>query len=887
MALASSGDALSGHSLNEASIADAVRDSSSLSRSGAPGWSAVEGSIRSVRNAIVFRDTLLVGSSTSRRDARDAISAVAYWDGITWQPCSDFPGPRELSLSMTTDFVVYRDRLVVAGYWQVLGGSNVGNLAVYDGRWGRFAQEPDFESRGYGDLVVWNDQLIAAGRFKQRDTDITENVLAWDGRRWRTLGLQLGWKHVTRLAVLDGRLIIASSVRETVLNDQYLREEHLNFTVRSWDGSRWTTLKEGRGGLVTALATAGNHLYVGFGLRDTTEAVPAVLDFDGENWQSVGADFGGRPGIDRGWVFALCIYDGRLVAGGSFNRCGSYRCQNVAFWDGGIWRPLGAGIENRAVRALVPHGSSLWCAGHFSGAGGKEAENIARWDGPLPVDAPLVAIPEPASPEVAALRPPRPAKPPFQNGNFQQWERGVPVGWEYPVPSLGGFSPGGSAQELSRCVSPRSGGGIILKADSLGGSEPRIMQKFGVVPGRYYRVRAQVRAAELLPDHAGSHAELSFNIGGTWNRVPIVAPEFTRYESTLLAEGERAVGGQVLFSVTAGDGCLEIEQVLVEEVDLTFAASFDALVTEMERSYAGSLLSQTEWDSLVSHYRPIVSDAVNRRALLNILGEMLRNLEDSRIIIETHGGCVTGHHLIYPDDASRTSGPSNYDRDGTLAHVSDFHGQGWHGYGKVKEGIVYALITRPWHVLMEVAYEDFLAAAFEAKGLVIDLRAFVDRYPVGRRESGREWVRSFASRFAEGEFAYGLARRGGAGNPSKSGAVDTLTIRPAIASSISVPVVCLIGPNCRGLGAELAMMLGALPNITLVGQRTGETSQEPRRLALPCGLWVYYPTCRHLLPDGRGVSDVGGIDPDIYVEHNGAGDPTFERALELLRREIE
>ena len=85
------------------------------------------------------------------------------------------------------------------------------------------------------------------------------------------------------------------------------------------------------------------------------------------------------PGID-GNVFAITIYDGRIIVGGEFTVAGTVSASNVAAWDGTAWSSLGSGVVG-TVRALCVYENELVAAGQFSTAGGTAVNNIARWNG--------------------------------------------------------------------------------------------------------------------------------------------------------------------------------------------------------------------------------------------------------------------------------------------------------------------------------------------------------------------------------------------------------------------------------------------------------------------------------------------------------------------------
>jgi hypothetical protein len=70
-------------------------------------------------------------------------------------------------------------------------------------------------------------------------------------------------------------------------------------------------------------------------------------------------------------VHALAVYDGELIAGGSFHYSGAQSFENVARWNGTIWQPLGPGIPS-AVGSLGTSSSDLIAASSGS---------LDRWNG--------------------------------------------------------------------------------------------------------------------------------------------------------------------------------------------------------------------------------------------------------------------------------------------------------------------------------------------------------------------------------------------------------------------------------------------------------------------------------------------------------------------------
>jgi hypothetical protein len=83
--------------------------------------------------------------------------------------------------------------------------------------------------------------------------------------------------------------------------------------------------------------------------------------------------------------YALCNFNGKLIAAGVFSAAGGSATNNIAQWDGSSWSPLSTGFPADAnfygVYALCIYDQNLFAAGSFDNAGGVAASNIAQWSG--------------------------------------------------------------------------------------------------------------------------------------------------------------------------------------------------------------------------------------------------------------------------------------------------------------------------------------------------------------------------------------------------------------------------------------------------------------------------------------------------------------------------
>ena len=131
---------------------------------------------------------------------------------------------------------------------------------------------------------------------------------------------------------------------------------------------------------VRGLTAVGTDAYVGTEANDIAGIAQAdhVAKWNGSAWSALGADTGGA----NGWfpattsINALAGTGSYLFATGTFqNANGDARADNVAFFDGSDWHPVGSDgagngpwIGNGLALALVDR--QLYAAGNFTSAGG-------------------------------------------------------------------------------------------------------------------------------------------------------------------------------------------------------------------------------------------------------------------------------------------------------------------------------------------------------------------------------------------------------------------------------------------------------------------------------------------------------------------------------------
>jgi hypothetical protein len=253
-------------------------------------------------------------------------------------------------------------------------------------------------------LAVFDDgtgqAIYAGGQFGYSGGVPLNSIAKWTGKAWSPLGTGVArpqypgnqYTQVNAFAVFDdgrGPALYAGG-RFEIAGD--IAVGH----IARWDGSTWSALANGMGGLVRALTVfddgSGIALYAG-GSFQSAGGLPVnrIAKWDGKSWSAVGTGVSGfQP-----FVSALTVFDDgtgpALYAGGGFTGAGGVSARQVARWDGTSWSALGSGLSSGLydgdpfVYALAAFddgsGPALFAGGNFTTAGGSPASRIAKWDG--------------------------------------------------------------------------------------------------------------------------------------------------------------------------------------------------------------------------------------------------------------------------------------------------------------------------------------------------------------------------------------------------------------------------------------------------------------------------------------------------------------------------
>ena len=379
---------------------------------------------------------LYVGGSFTDAGGVPNADRIATWNGSSWSAVSS--STEQISNGGVSDIAVHAGKVYAAGGFQNAGNNaNADHLAVWDGTsWEPFcnASGPAFTGNVTSLEII--DQVLYAGGEFQNGAGIpsADYLLAC------SLATGASSSVVSAAATpFSGSVYALTSDGNGTLyagggfsNLQGIdAADNVAFLP---SGGTWQPMGAGAGDcdcavttFVRGLTAVGTDVYVGSDANDIAGIPQAdhVARWDGSAWSAVGTDSGGG----NGWfptitsINALVSDGANLFAAGSFqNANGDARADNVAFFDGSAWHPVGSngagdGPWTGTGLALALVDRQLYAAGSFTTAGGDtQARSAASFSltqiiayptptvtaGPAPVPTPTVT-PSPApAPDVTA-----------------------------------------------------------------------------------------------------------------------------------------------------------------------------------------------------------------------------------------------------------------------------------------------------------------------------------------------------------------------------------------------------------------------------------------------------------------------------------------------------
>jgi hypothetical protein len=409
------------------------------SATGPGGWdhlgdhgTAGSDSLNLVANALEVTPSglLYVGGKFTDAGGIPNADKIAIWNGSNWSAVSSsteqIPASGEVFAIAVSGGKVY-----AGGVFTNAGNSGADNLAVWDGTsWEPFCTEATETIGNVRALQIVGPTLYVGGDFQDgAGIEEADYLLACD--------LASGMPSETTVDPLHPfsgpvKALTATSDGRLYAGGRFGNLENIPAAdnVAYLDGSGWHAMGSGGGvcgcaidAFIRGLAANGTNVLVGTEGANVAGIAQAdhVAKWDGSAWSALGSNTGGADG----WfppttnIYDLAGVGTHVFATGTFqNANGDGRADNIAFFDGSDWHPVGSSGAGNGPwvgegSALAVVDRQLYAAGNFTSAGGDtQAQSVASFSLTQIIAYPTPTVTQGPGPQPTPTVTPNPAPTP-------------------------------------------------------------------------------------------------------------------------------------------------------------------------------------------------------------------------------------------------------------------------------------------------------------------------------------------------------------------------------------------------------------------------------------------------------------------------------------------
>lgn len=309
-----------------------------------------------------------------------------------------------------------------------------------------------------------------------------------------------------------------------------------------------------------------------------------------------------------------------------------------------------------------------------------------------------------------------------------------------------------------------------------------------------------------------------------------------------------------------------------EEFDNTPQGNFEALWKMIDEQYCFLDYKQIDWDAIHDQYQPLITPNMSSDGLFEVLGNMLAELKDGHVNL--YSASNTARYWDWYLDY-----PRNYDE----ALVEQYLGRDYRiasglKYTILEDNIGYISYTSFSDGIGEGNLDEALSYLAACNGLIIDVR--------NNGGGNLTYSTRLAARFTNERVLTGyILHKTGPGHSDFS-EPEPIYVDPSDGVRWQKKAVVLTNRHSYSATNDFINAMRYMPQVTLLGDKSGGGSGLPFTSELPNGWTVRFSASPHLDADKQQIEF--GIDPDVKVdmteEDKARGlDTLIEAARRLLQ----
>ena len=307
----------------------------------------------------------------------------------------------------------------------------------------------------------------------------------------------------------------------------------------------------------------------------------------------------------------------------------------------------------------------------------------------------------------------------------------------------------------------------------------------------------------------------------------------------------------------------------------TLRGNYDALADIIDTRYCFLNDKDINWKEVVARHREEITPETNILELFDICSGLLDELRDGHVNLTSRFS--TSYYRAWWSD---------YPQDFNLRTLEEYYLEfNWNTtsgimYKQLPNEIAYMYYPSFSNAISETNLDYILAILYNSRGLIIDIR-----------DNGGGMltnINTLVGRFIDEPFVGGyIMHKTGPGHDEFSEPYP-MKYEPCDEWRIKWPgeIVVLTNRSCFSAANNFVSVVKDLPNVTIVGAKTGGGGGMPFTSELPIGWSVRFSACPIL--DAKGNVIENGIEPHIEIhsseEELAQGkDAILDYAIEMLK----